>query len=374
MFNWLAMLLIAMSAPDASAPLTPLHLYNGIRRPVPIEVSAPAGVSDGLSMIILGHDGAVLGGPAQVDPGRVDLAELIPSIWLLRRAAFLQLQVGDDPHGAPLILQPMLSRMLPITQEAENPSGIRYTRIIGWHDEQNPPPAPPAPPPPADQEGEQPEDQAPAEAPPPPVKLEPLITGLRIYVDQDVVLQTDHGDIVLAMRPDAAPNTAFNFLQLCAGGFYRDVIFHRIVPLARNGDPFVIQAGDPTGSGSGGPGFWLPIEPSELPHDFGVISMARDVDPDSAGSQFFICLSRPGTARLDGHYCAFGYAVDGAETIKAIADIELADVEHGRPVDPPMILSARLVPAPPRTPGRGRPDERVTAQSAVPEEPQRQPR
>lgn len=135
------------------------------------------------------------------------------------------------------------------------------------------------------------------------------------------------------------------------------------MPLTAAGQPFVIQAGDPTATGDGGPGYWLPIEDSHLPHDFGVISMARSDDPDSNGSQFFFALSRAGTARLDGQYCAFGYAVDGAATIKAIAEVELADVKAGKAVDPPLISSAELVPAPPRTPNRGRPDERITPES-----------
>ena len=95
---------------------------------------------------------------------------------------------------------------------------------------------------------------------------------------------------------------------------------------------------------------------SELPHDVGVISMARDAPPDSAGSQFFLCLSRAGTARLDGHYCTFGYAVDGQATIDAITEVELADVAKGRPRRPPVIERAVVFPAPPRQPGRGRPD------------------
>ncbi|MCH8822184.1 MAG: peptidylprolyl isomerase [Planctomycetes bacterium] len=170
-------------------------------------------------------------------------------------------------------------------------------------------------------------------------------------------MHTSLGDIRLAMRPDQAPNTAWNFLELCAGGFYDGVVFHRVVPMTIAGDPFVIQAGDPTGSGNGGPGYWLPIEPSQLPHDFGVISMARDTPPDSAGSQFFICLSRAGTAALDGSYCAFGYAISGSETIQAIASVELADVSSGRPTDPPVIISATLIDSPPRTPEVGRPDK-----------------
>jgi peptidyl-prolyl cis-trans isomerase B (cyclophilin B) len=186
-----------------------------------------------------------------------------------------------------------------------------------------------------------------------------LLSGVRLYRERDVVLHTTKGDIRLALRPDHAPNTVFNFLRLCEGGFYRDVAFHRVVPMTRQGEPFIIQAGDPTGAGDGGPGYRLDLEPSGLPHEFGVISMARDDDPDSAGSQFFICLSREGTARLDGDYCAFGYAMAGGEAILAIADVQLADLAAGRPVDPPLIESAELVPAPPRLVGLGRPDRPV---------------
>ena len=140
----------------------------------------------------------------------------------------------------------------------------------------------------------------------------PLRTGLRLIPDQLVVIRTDYGEITVQMRWDAAPHTAEHFLKLSQNGYYRDVIFHRIVPYTGNGDPFVIQAGDPSGTGNGGPGTWLPMERSTLPHDFGVISMARDNDPDSAGSQFFLCLSREGTARLDGSYTSFGETLSGA--------------------------------------------------------------
>src|SRR5690606_31182515 len=94
--------------------------------------------------------------------------------------------------------------------------------------------------------------------------------------------------------------------------------------------------------------------------------MARADHPDSAGSQFFICLSREGTARLDGQYASFGYVVDGAETIDAIASVELADIQRGRAVSPPVIQRAELVPSPPRIPGIGRADRRVSREEPAP--------
>jgi peptidyl-prolyl cis-trans isomerase B (cyclophilin B) len=281
----------------------------------------------------------------------------------------------NQPIGSALVVQPMLSRMVPVTETARRPNGSTYTRIKSWIDENTPPQEPPPTTAPAEDAAKDESSgdgkistPTPAAEAAEPVLVERLLSGLRIYPERDVILHTTAGDIRIALRPDEAPNTAWNFLELCEGGFYRNVMFHRVVPLTPTGQPFVIQAGDPTGGGDGGPGYWLPIEDSKLPHDFGVISMARSDDPDSNGSQFFFCLSREGTARLDGQYCSFGYAVDGAATIKAIAEVELADIAAGRPVKPPMINNAALVPAPPRTPGSGRPDARVTLQSIKKEE------
>jgi len=191
-------------------------------------------------------------------------------------------------------------------------------------------------------------------------------SGFRLERDRDVVFETTAGRIRFAMQPDEAPNTARNFVELAASGFYDGTIVHRIVPADRNGRPFVIQGGDPTGTGDGGPGYDLPLEPSKLPHDFGVVSMARSDWPDSAGSQWFVGLSREATARLDGQYCAFGHAVEGAEAILKIADGELADPATGRPKTPETVTRAYTVPAPAWTPGKGRPDARVERPVAPP--------
>jgi peptidyl-prolyl cis-trans isomerase B (cyclophilin B) len=146
------------------------------------------------------------------------------------------------------------------------------------------------------------------------------------------------------LRPDAAPNSVWNFRELVRLGFYNEIIFHRIVPALASGHPFVVQVGDPTGTGDGGPGFSIDLEPSNLPHDFGVLSLARSDDPDTNGSQIFIALSREGTARLDGLYTAFGEMVRGTETLVALSKVSVKDQ---RPTDPPILKSARLVDAPP---------------------------
>ncbi|MCE7974251.1 MAG: peptidylprolyl isomerase [Leptolyngbya sp. PLA1] len=174
----------------------------------------------------------------------------------------------------------------------------------------------------------------------------PCYTGLRIYRDQHAVLATSLGDVEFRLRPDQAPNTVATFRALAAGGFYTDVIFHRIAAVTRTGDPFVVQVGDPSGTGDGGPGFNIDLEDSRLPHDFGVLSMARNTDPNTNGSQVFICLSRAGTARLDGRYTAFAQAVRGAEVILALA---ASPVREGtdRPVEPPVLHTVKLTDAPP---------------------------
>jgi peptidyl-prolyl cis-trans isomerase B (cyclophilin B) len=377
----------ALALTSADTPsLRAEHLYTGINRPIMLDIDAAEDNEMGeLSLALMTAEGAVMAGPLAVRAGRIDLADLLPQIWELRRACYLQLLENGTPVGSALVVQPLMSRPPIWIERATRPDGVtRYTRIVGWGNDPPPGWEPPLTPEErqaieratghdARDEEAQDEEGAPPAVPPAaqdenrPEPEPELCSGLRIYPEQDVIIETSEGDIRIALKPDEAPNTAWNFLGLAEGGFYRDVIFHRIVPIERNGWPFVIQAGDPTSGGSGGPGYWLPIEPSGLPHDFGVISMARADDPDSAGSQFFICLSREGTARLDGQYCAFGYAVEGADVIQKIAATQIADLATGRPADPPVIRAARPVPAPPRTPDVGRGDQRV--QPVAPETP-----
>lgn len=344
--------------PLTDAYLEPHDHFNGLDRPLMVTITSPRRFGP-MTLALMAPDGQLLHDIVEVREGEVDLTGLFSEIWSLRKTCYLQLLKRGEPEGSALVLVPMLSRMVPVTEQSPHPvSGVMHTRIVGWRDEN----APDLP------------ETLEADESPETIAPERFFTGFRVYVERDIVFRTTHGDIRFAMRPDHAPNTVWNFLQLCEGGFYRNVTFHRVVPLTRDGDPFVIQTGDPTGYGEGGPGYWVPIEPSELPHDFGVISMARSDHPDTAGSQIFICLSREGTARLDVQYCSFGYAVDGASAILSIADTELEDVASGRPADPPSIRNAELVPSPPRTPGRGRPDQRITRPQTEIRKPGRVPR
>lgn len=342
-------------------PLLPEWTDQPIGRSIPVGLSSELSGVTNAQLLLLDAEGERLA--SCVLPGAsFDLGALMPEVWALEKAAWLQVFVEAEPVGAPLVAIPLLSRQVPIMEPASTPEGRAYARVVGWRDELDVPVEPPVFPdrPPADAEpsvqrawGElvermQAEYERQLEEAAAIRELLPLRTGLRLIPDRLVVIRTDYGEINVQMRWDAAPHTAEHFSKLAQNGYYRDVIFHRIVPYTGNGDPFVIQAGDPSGTGNGGPGTWLPMERSPLPHDFGVISMARDNDPDSAGSQFFLCLSREGTARLDGSYTSFGETLSGAGAIRSIASVELADPETGSPVRPPRILGMRLVPAPSR--------------------------
>lgn len=127
-----------------------------------------------------------------------------------------------------------------------------------------------------------------------------------------VKLDTEAGPILLEFYPDRAHNHVLSFVQLARRGYYNGISFHRIVP------SFVIQGGDPTGSGGGGPGYKLPAEFNDILHDDGILSMARTPDPHSAGSQFFVCLSRERTKSLDNQYTVFGKVVEGLEAVHKI--------------------------------------------------------
>lgn len=129
----------------------------------------------------------------------------------------------------------------------------------------------------------------------------------------------DGGKIVIELYPKIAPNTVCNFIELANSGFYDGLIFHRCI------ENFMIQGGDPEGTGLGGPGYTIKGEFSKngfennLSHERGVISMARKNMPlDSAGSQFFIMVSDTYTSSLDGQYAAFGKVIEGMEVVDAI--------------------------------------------------------
>lgn len=162
------------------------------------------------------------------------------------------------------------------------------------------------------------------------------------------VIKTNEGDMVVQFWTDASPNTVENFKKLARQGFYDGTIFHRIVK------GFMIQGGDPNSKdpakentyGQGGPGYNLKAEFNDHSHDRGVISMARGPDPDSAGSQFFICLAP--VHRLDHQYTTFGKLIKGQDVLEKIGEIEVTRNSMGEPSKPTkrvVIESIKIVPA-----------------------------
>lgn len=137
-----------------------------------------------------------------------------------------------------------------------------------------------------------------------------------------VTIEMEDGKVIKAeLYPDKAPNTVNNFISLVKSGFYDGVIFHRVI------SGFMIQGGDPAGVGTGGPGYTIKGEfimngfkKNDLKHTRGVLSMARAMNPDSAGSQFFIM--HQNSSHLDGQYAAFGKVVEGIEVVDEIASVK----------------------------------------------------
>jgi peptidylprolyl isomerase len=145
--------------------------------------------------------------------------------------------------------------------------------------------------------------------------------------ENTLVLETTKGTVVIAMRPDLAPNHVARIKELAREGFYDGVPFHRVI------DGFMAQTGDPTGTGTGGSGQKLKAEFSDAAHVRGTASMARAQNPDSADSQFFICFGD--ASWLDRQYTVWGQVTEGMENVDGI--------KRGEPVrDPDKIVSARI--------------------------------
>src|SRR5215472_6944634 len=162
------------------------------------------------------------------------------------------------------------------------------------------------------------------------------------------VIKTSEGEMVVQFWTDVAPNTIQNFKKLARAGFYNGTIFHRIVK------GFMIQGGDPNSKdpskeesyGQGGPGYKIKAEFNHHSHNRGVISMARGADPDSAGSQFFICLAP--VPRLDGQYTTFGKLIKGEDVLAKIGNTPVTKTNTGemsKPTKRVVIESIRIVPA-----------------------------
>jgi len=125
-----------------------------------------------------------------------------------------------------------------------------------------------------------------------------------------IKIETKHGDVLIELYPDTAPNTVANFKALAGKGFYDGLTFHRVIA------GFMAQGGDPDGTGMGGPGYKVKAEFNDRKHIRGTVAMARSANPDSAGSQFYICFAPQ--PHLDGQYTIFGQVVEGMDAVDQI--------------------------------------------------------
>src|SRR6266487_4768656 len=162
------------------------------------------------------------------------------------------------------------------------------------------------------------------------------------------VIKTSEGDMVVQFWNDAAPKTIENFKKLARSGFYDGTIFHRIVKgfMIQGGDPNSKDLGKESSYGQGGPGYKIKAEFNDRSHERGVISMARSSDPDSAGSQFFICLAS--VPRLDHQYTTFGRLIKGDDVLGRIGDTPVtrsSSGENSKPTKRVVIESIKIVPA-----------------------------
>ena len=155
-----------------------------------------------------------------------------------------------------------------------------------------------------------------------------------------VTFEMENGDVMTAeLYPDVAPQSVYNFISLIQKGFYDGLIFHRVIP------GFMIQGGDPDGNGTGGPGYEIRGEftangfKNDLKHTLGVLSMARTMIPDSAGSQFFVMVAD--APHLDGQYAGFGKITENAQAAIDISRVN-RDMFTDKPKKPQTIKSIRV--------------------------------
>ena len=162
------------------------------------------------------------------------------------------------------------------------------------------------------------------------------------------VIKTSAGEMVVEFWPDVAPKTVENFKKLAKAGFYDGTAFHRIVKgfMIQGGDPLTKDPSKEDRWGTGDPGYKIKAEFSDKPHQRGVLSMARSSDPDSAGSQFFVCLGD--ASFLDKKYTAFGKVIKGDDILGQIGETPVTPSNSGeksKPVTRVGVVSVQIVPA-----------------------------
>ena len=162
------------------------------------------------------------------------------------------------------------------------------------------------------------------------------------------VIKTSEGEMVAEFWPEVAPNTVENFKKLARSGFYDGTAFHRIVKgfMIQGGDPLTKDPAKESRYGTGDPGYKIKAEFNGRSHERGVLSMARSSNPDSAGSQFFICLAN--VSRLDHQYTTFGKIIKGDDVLGKIGDTEVTTSDSGersKPTKRVTVDSIKIVPA-----------------------------
>ena len=162
------------------------------------------------------------------------------------------------------------------------------------------------------------------------------------------VIKTSEGEMIAEFWPGVAPNTVENFEKLARSGFYDGTAFHRIVKgfMIQGGDPLTKDPAKESRYGTGDPGYKIKAEFNDRSHERGVLSMARSSDPDSAGSQFFICLAN--VSRLDHQYTTFGKIIKGDDVLGKIGDTEVTTSDSGersKPTKRVTVESIKIVPA-----------------------------
>lgn len=161
-------------------------------------------------------------------------------------------------------------------------------------------------------------------------------------------VETDFGSFTIELWDDVAPGHAENFLKLAKKGYYDGLTFHRVIP------GFVIQGGCPKGDGTGGPGWNVKAEFNDREHHPGVLSMARSGHPDSAGSQFFVCLTRQQCRHLDREYTAFGKVTSGMDVVEKIAATKLRDSNSGTPIKAPKMTKVTATDSTAKAPAKAK--------------------
>ncbi|MFM9956515.1 MAG: peptidylprolyl isomerase [Phycisphaerales bacterium] len=315
--------------------VTPVRLYAPLGRPVEVRISPSDDVDAGVNAerleLVLWTPWGSEFARALVGEGDIDLVAAFPALEQTPPASalWLQLEVGGTPDGPPLVIVPMWTapryesaltalarQILAARSQTSIEQMLNAARASGAALE------------------DQVVDSGAARS----------FCGYRLVVDKRVRIKTSLGEMEFALRHDAAPNHASAFQRLVEGGFYDGTPIHRIVLSGIGSEAVLVQAGDPTGTGTGGSGERIAYEPTTLPQNFGVLSMARTPgDPNSASSQIVIGLDGAAKARLESGATAFGELTRGASVLREFAAIPVGPREPDRPGSPRDLPLAQLV-------------------------------